>query len=469
VAFLPRSVARRVAQVAGQACPWQGSAQEVGRNPLETTLPLGARATDAEPQRIGKYELKARLGQGSSGAVWHAVDTFSGAEVALKVLDQSFFIGEGMDALSRQQFMNEASLAGQLQHPHIAAILEASIDEKSGYIAVEYVDGNNLSRATRPEGLLKIEDVIEIAFKCCGALDYAFRQGIIHRDLKPANLMVSGGTAIKIVDFGAALLANPAVTQIQDVGTPRYMSPEQVRGEPLSFQSDMFSLGVVLYELFTGTAAFPGDNVPEVFMRIVEVMPPPASTRRPELDPEVDRILSRMLAKNPGHRYPSWADLALDIAAIGHLSVFEKQIPDREKFLALRTVEALAVLNDAEVWELVHASQWNRIPAQTIIMREGESGTSLLFLAAGEVKVVKQGRLLNVLRNGSYLGEMAYVKQGGIPRQATVETSTDALIAEFRPAALKKLSTNCQLQISLSLLTTVVDRLAFADERIAHA
>ena len=426
--------------------------------------------TIKEPtQRIGKFAITERLGKGSSGTVYKALDTFSGQEVALKVLDESLFAGAGLNESSRQQFMNEASLAGRLQHPHIAAILEASIDEKSGYIAVEYVPGGDLSRAVLPDGLLKIEEVFEIAFKSCGALDYAHRQGIIHRDLKPANLMVSEGTAIKIVDFGAALLSKAQHTQIQDVGTPSYMSPEQVRGEALSFQSDMFSLGVVLYGLFTGQRPFTGQSVPELLVNIVEKEALPPSDVRPELDHEVNRILMRMLRKEPGRRYPSWADLAFDLAEIGRFSVYVKEISDREKFIAMRGFQPLARLNDSEIWELVHASYWVRVPAQTTIMKEGDKGAELLFLAHGEVKIVKHGRLLNVLRTGSYFGEMAHVKAGGIPRQATVETLTDALIAEFRPGAMKKLSVNCQLQLTQSLLNTVVDRLAFADERIAHA
>ena len=122
-------------------------------------------------QRIGKFALIERLGKGASGTVYKALDTFTGREVALKVLDPNLFGETGMSEVVRQQFMNEASLAGQLQHPHIAAILEASIDEKSGYIAVEYVPGGDLSRAVLPEGLLRIDEVFEIAFKCCGALD----------------------------------------------------------------------------------------------------------------------------------------------------------------------------------------------------------------------------------------------------------------------------------------------------------
>ena len=445
---------------------------------MDTAAPgAGGAAEDVEDtisettatQRVGKYIIKARLGKGSSGTVYHAMDGFSGQEVALKVLDESIFASAGMNEGIRQQFMNEASLAGRLSHPHIAAILEASIDESGGYIAVEYVPGGNLSRSVLPGNLIKIDDVIEIAFKCCGALDYAHRQGIIHRDLKPANLMVAEGTAIKIVDFGAAFLHNATITQVKDVGTPRYMSPEQARGDALTFHSDMFSLGVVLYELLTGTRAFTGQSVHEILANIVELEPPLPSSLRMELDRDVDRILSRMLRKAPEERYATWADLALDLAEIGHLSVFERQISDREKFTALRAFKPLEALSDAEVWELVHASRWTRIPAQTTIMREGDKGSELLFLASGEVKVVKQGRLLNVLRTGAYLGEMAYVKSGAMQRQATVETITDALVAEFRPVALRTLSKNCQLQLSLSLLNTVVDRLAFADERIAHA
>ena len=433
-----------------------------GEKGVETTV-------REDTRRIGKFALIERLGKGSSGTVYKALDIFSGQEVALKVLDASLFAGAGINEMSRQQFMNEASLAGRLQHPHIASILEACIDEKSGYIAVEYVPGGDLARAVQPDGLLKIEEVFEIAFKCCGALDYAYRQGIIHRDIKPANLMVSEGTAIKIVDFGAALLSNTQHTQIRDVGTPSYMSPEQVRGSTLSFQSDMFSLGVVLYGLFTGQRPFAGETVTQLLVNIVEEEPPLPTEWRPELDREVDRILMRMLRKAPDKRYPGWTDLAFDLADIGRFSVYVKEISDREKFTALRGFQPLSRLNDAEIWELVHASYWVRVPAQTTIMKEGDKGAELLFLAHGEVKVVKQGRLLNVLRTGSYFGEMAHVKAGRIPRQATVETMTDALIAEFRPAAMRKLSLNCQLQLSLSLLNTVVDRLAFADERIAHA
>ncbi len=425
--------------------------------------------SDVEGRRLGKYELRRVLGKGACGTVYLAQDTFSSEEVALKVLDPELVTDPEFGNSNRRQFMNEASLAGKLHHPHIAAILEASLDDTSGYIALEYVPGGTLARHTQPGGLLPLADVIEIAFKCCGALDYAFRQGIIHRDLKPANLMVSAATAVKVVDFSAALLRRADTTQIADVGTPLYLSPEQVRSGELDHQSDMFSLGVVLYELLTGSRPFSGDSLPQVFSAILESRPAAPSAVRPELGPEIDRILLRMLHRIPAERYPGWAELALDLAGIGRLSVYEQAIADSEKFIALRRFPPLKRLDDADIWELVHASTWRRLPPQTVLMREEDDGGTLLFLASGELKVTKQGRLLNLLRTGEYFGEMAYIKAGGLRRQATVESITDVLIAEVAPGSIERLGKNCQLQLSLALMHTLVDRLAMADERIAHA
>ena len=156
--------------------------------------------------QVGKYDIQQMLGKGATGTVYLAKDTFSGREVALKTIEPEVFRDPEFGTVYRSQFLNEASLAGKLAHPHIVAILEAVMDEDSGYVAMEYVPGGNLARFTKPEGLLPVEDVIQIGFKSCSALDYAFRQGIVHRDIKPANILVVEGTNIKVADFGAALL-----------------------------------------------------------------------------------------------------------------------------------------------------------------------------------------------------------------------------------------------------------------------
>jgi len=421
------------------------------------------------PQQIGKYQLRRVLGRGASGTVYLALDTFSGQEVALKVLDPEVVASPDFERTTTGQFLNEASLAGKLQHPHIAAILEASVSRDSGYIALEYVPGGDLSQYVLPGKLLSPEQAIQVAFKSCGALDYAFRQGIVHRDIKPANILVVSGTNIKVADFGAAYLKTKEAKTMQvGIGTPFYMSPEQVSGEELGHHSDMFALGVVLYELFTGQRPFVSKSLPGLVDKILNEQPAAPSALRDGLSKDLDRILLQMLGKKPAERYPTWADLALDLAKIGRLSVYQQGIADSDKFTALRKVPLLERLNDAEIWELAHAASWSRIPAHKAIVKEGDPGKSLFFLGSGQAKVTKAGRLLSVLSAGECFGEMAYIKAGGMPRSASVESIADTILAEFEPEALQKTSANCRLQLTTALLHAMVDRLAVANERLTR-
>ncbi|HEY5896342.1 MAG TPA: cyclic nucleotide-binding domain-containing protein, partial [Burkholderiales bacterium] len=269
-------------------------------------------------------------------------------------------------------------------------------------------------------------------------------------------------------DFGAAYLKTEAREDTGEVfGSPYYMSPEQIDGGELGMHSDMFSLGVVLYELFTGKRPFTAGSLPELFDKIQREAPVPPSALRPEISKEVDQILLHMLGKEPAQRYASWAEAALDIAKIGRLTLTQKGIADSDKFTALRKVALLERLNDAEIWELVHAGKWSRIAARTPIVKEGDAGKSLFFLGSGQAKVTKQGRLLNLLNAGECFGEMAYIKAGGLTRQATIEAADDVLIAEFDPDMLASTTMNCRLQLTTALLHTMVDRLALANQRMA--
>ena len=174
------------------------------------------------------------------------------------------------------------------------------------------------------------------------------------------------------------------------------------------------------------------------------------------------------MSKRPEDRYPTWADFALDIAQVGKLSVYQREVPDSDKFSVLRKSDLFAQINDAQIWELVHASRWTRLPTASVMIREDEPGQSLFLLAQGEVKVTKRGRLLNVLKSGECFGEMAYIEGGSMPRQATVQSMTDVLIAEFDNAALGRMSDRCQIQFARGLLRTLVERLALADVRISQ-
>jgi serine/threonine protein kinase len=416
---------------------------------------------------FGKYELKRLLGKGASGSVYHAVDTFSNEEVALKLIDPAVFQDPELGAVLRRQFLKEASLAGKLHHPHIASILDAVVTEDSGYIVMEYVAGGNLSRHTGANSLLSAEDAIQVAFKCCGALDYAFRQGIIHRDIKPENIMLGADTDVKITDFGAAFLCNRDRTQPLNIGSPAYMSPEQISGQTLTHNTDMYCLGVVLYELLTGKRPFLADNIAQLIREILYEDPLPPSRLTPSLPAELDRIVLMTLAKAPQDRYSNWADLALDLAEIGRLSAHQQSIPDSEKYAALKRVGMLSTLSDAEIWELVQAGRWVRLRARSVIVRENDPGQSMFFLAKGDVKVTQAGRLLNVIGAGECFGEMGYISGGDVPRQATVESMNDVVLAEFETAALDKMGKSCHSSFMRALVRNLADRLALADIRIS--
>ncbi len=416
--------------------------------------------------QIGKYTVKHMLGKGATGTVYLAVDTFSGAEVALKTIEPEVFADPEFGSIYRAQFLNEASLAGKLKHPHIVAILDAVVGDDSGHIAMEYVPGGDLSQHVRLDKMLSVEDVVQVGFKCCWALDYAFREGIVHRDIKPANIMLVGGTEVKIADFGAALLRKTQVVQTANIGSPYYMSPEQLSGRELTLHSDMYCLGVVMYELLTGKRPFIADNMEDLVKKILNDAPVPPSKLRPSLTPSIDKIVLQALGKRPEHRYPTWAEFAGELSAVAQFLSQPQTVPDSEKFIALKQVAMLNTLTDAETWELVKAGRWSRAEPGQVLITEDQQGQSFFFLAQGQVKVTQKGRLLNLIDHGECVGEMGYIRGGEMTRQATVSTMTRSTLAEFEPEALAKMSVGAQLHFTRALASNLVDRLALANTRI---
>lgn len=418
--------------------------------------------------QVGKYDIQQLLGKGATGTVYLARDTFSGMEVALKVIEPEVFRNPEFGTMYRAQFLNEASLAGKLKHPHIVSIYDAVVQEDSGHIAMELLTGGDLSRHVTPETLLPIADVLQIGFKCCGALEYAFREGIVHRDIKPANLMIAQGTEVKIADFGAALLRQSQNSQTSSMGSPYYMSPEQIEGRTLTLHSDMYSLGVSLYELLTGARPFSGNSMEELLNRILRDEPAPPSSVRADLPKDIDRIILQAIGKKPEHRYASWAEFALELSKVVRLVLPVEAISDSEKYVALKRVPMLSLLADSELWELARAGDWRRVKRVTRIVSENETGRSFFFLAQGQVKVIRQERLLNTIDEGECFGEMAYIRGGELPRHATVESLTEVMLAEFTPEALGKMSLGAQLALTRALVRNVVDRLELANSRLAR-
>lgn len=420
-------------------------------------------------RKIGKYEILKELGRGATSVVYKAYDPFQDREVAVKAVYPEVLGDDEHGRRYRKLFVTEASLAGKLAHPHIVAIYDAVAEEAASYIVMEYVDGSTLERYTQVEHLLPLPRVLEIIYKCARALDYAAREGVIHRDIKPANILLSGEADIKISDFGAALNASSDTTQITGVGSPAYMSPEQVREQSLTYQTDIFSLGVVFYQLLTGRQPFVGTNNYSIIYQIINVEPAPPSRFRTEVSPQIDAIVLRMLCKNTAERYQTWGDLAGDLveALGGSRARARGGMPEAEKFDTLRRLEFFRAFSDVELWEVLRLAKWQRLPRASVLIQEGDIGSSFFILAEGEVEVRKQEKLLSVLKPGECFGEMAYLGKHKFQRSASVVAVTDVVVIEIRAETLPRASELCRHHFNGAFLELLVDRLSTANLRLS--
>jgi serine/threonine protein kinase len=418
---------------------------------------------------IGKYEIKQLLGKGATGSVYLALDPFAGRQVAVKVLEK---LPSDPDEARRQLrfFQNEAALAGKLRHPHIVSIFDAGVDESSvdeplRYLVMEVVDGPPLARYCDGASLLDSAQAVEIAYKCCKALEFANTLGVVHRDIKPANILTREALDIKVSDFGAAQLARSDLTQVTGVGSPAYMSPEQVKGEEIDFRTDMFSLGGVLYHLLTGARPFDGRSTYELIEGIVNASPPPPSRLHPGVPAELDEVVLRALGKSRDERFASWNEFAEALARILGQQHGSSLLSDAEKFAASRRLAFFRRFSDVELWEAVRASRWEQHPAGAVLIREGTEDEQLFIVASGLLKVTQRGKLLNAVSPGECVGEMAYARRHGT-RSATVTAVEPTWAMGLRVADIDALSEPCRARFNEAFLSIMADRLAMLSGRL---
>ncbi len=421
----------------------------------------------ATPKAIGKYLIKGVLGQGTTSTVYHGYDHFAEREVAIKVLKQEILNDARMGKVFRRQLDNEASLAGRLSHPHIVAIYDALIGDDESYIVMEYVSGGTLEKHVEPDHLLPLERVVEYMFKCCRALNYAQFNGVIHRDIKPANMMLTEEGDIKISDMGAALLLDLEQTQVSNLGSPSYMSPEQLSAEPLTHQTDIYSLGVVMYRLLTGHAPYKAQNLASLCHQILNMPPTPITTYRPDLPRELVRIVERAMHKDKAQRYQNWRDFGNDLSLLGSYQSSDNANNQTEKFTTLRGMKLFGDFSDTELWEILRIGDWQKLPAQSVIMREDEMGDDFYVMIAGTVNITKNGYLLNLISRDDCFGEMSYISGRVVPRSATVTAGTEVTVMKIAPRLLAGLSDHCQLHFNQAFLRVMADRLRMADMRVA--
>ncbi len=280
------------------------------------TLVLGG--AGIEKPMLGRYQVEKELGKGAMGVVYQGRDPKIGRVVAIKTLALSaeFEGHELQDA--RERFFREAETAGRLQHPHIVTIFDAGEEHDLAFIAMEFLQGRDLLEHTRPGHLLPVATVLSIGERVARALDYAHRQNVVHRDIKPANIMVDlVADSVKVTDFGIARITDASRTKTGTVlGTPSFMSPEQLAGQHIDGRSDLYALGVTLFQLLTGQLPLRGDSMAALMYRIANQPAPDVRDLRPELPVALADILARTLAKAPHERYASGADLAQDLQRV---------------------------------------------------------------------------------------------------------------------------------------------------------
>jgi eukaryotic-like serine/threonine-protein kinase len=421
--------------------------------------------------RIGRYPIEREIGRGATSRVYLGRDpNADNRPVAVKV----FFFEEHQSAedikVIRKAFVAEAALAGRLSHPHIVEILDAVSEPHYSYLVMEYVEGGTLDDHADAATLLPVPKVVEIAFKCIRALDYAFQRGVVHRDIKPGNILFSPAGEIKVSDFGASFQEAlvQETTQLTGVGSPAYMSPEQIRLEPLNHQTDIYSLGVVIYKLLTGRLPYNASNPLSLTYEILNVKPQPPSTLRPDLPRMLDEICLRAMEKSPSARYQSWIEFGKELSrAFGVLRSTGAKLSDSEKYADIRVLPFFDTFDDVVLWEALRIGAWREIAAGDAVICEGDNGDGFYIMVKGKVAVTLGGKHLATLTAGACFGEMAYFNEIIAPRSTTVTAIEPLFVLEIKATSLRLASEVCQNAFQRAFIDMLLERLTHANRRLA--
>lgn len=414
------------------------------------------------PKVIGKYDIDREVGKGSMGTVYSAYDSFSNRTVAIKVAHPQYITETEDGSRFRKLFFNEAHATAVLDHPSILSLFDAGVDGDLCYLVMEYVDGaNTLQPFSKADHLLQVREVVGIIYKCAKALDYAHRQGIIHRDIKPSNILFTRERDIRVSDFSIARInrADQTSTQFDGfLGSPLYMSPEQINEWSIESNTDIFSLGSVMYEMLTGEHPFKSDSLAKIADNITNHAPRPLTEFRSDLPEGLEYILNRMIKKKNSKRYSMGLDLAADLALIyDDLEKIETEDSLRKKFDTLNQLGFFKGFSDAEIWGLVRASNWQSYPPGETIIQEGDIDNSFYIILSGVVNIEKSGQLVDTLQQGCCFGEMGFI--ANTERTASVIAKTDVSILRVNASTLDRADEGTQLRFLKVFVQTITERL----------
>lgn len=417
-------------------------------------------------ESIGRYKIRSKIGEGAAGIVYKAFDPVLQRIVALKIpkiADNS--IEKNIKA--GQDFYTEAVMGGQFQHENIVTIYDVGRDNLVDYLVMECVDGVSLKYHLKHNKPLAIDYVTESIFRLCLALDYIHFNEIVHRDIKPDNIMVNAESdVIKLMDFSCASRTSDLASD--KTGSAPYMAPEiHDVGNMVGIQSDIFSLGAVMYELLTGKRAFPGDDALACVYKVINEAPVPARIIRSEIPDELVAVLDKALEKNPQNRYQTvleFADALHDI---------KQNTESRKKPTALKEEQYLAFRKDAffknfspdQVKELMDAGEVHLYTDKQVIIKEGAENNTFYLVLQGEVRVLKGKQLIRKLGEGECFGEMSYLTEA--KTTASILAKGDVMIWGVSPGLLEKMSCSSQLGFQQAFIDMIVQRLTQGTRDIA--
>lgn len=414
------------------------------------------------PDDIGNYRITRMLGRGATSYVYLGVDKDTLKLVAIKKIRPECTIG-----LQHKMFAVEASLCGKLKHPNIVPLIEANTgDPNNAYIVMEYIEGESLENFSTPDRLLPVETVLDVVRQAAEALNYAFQVGVIHRDVKPANILMRQDGLVKLSDFGCALLFNSDTTQISGAGSLSFMSPEQITGVTLNHQSDIYSMGAVLYRLLTGHNTFNAADNYAAINQILNHPPIPIETRRADLPKELCRIVDRALQKNLEDRYLDWKEFLSDLYAVSGIMRDASPVEDQTKFELMSHCAFFKDFLTVEIWEVLHASLWRIFEHNEQIIKDGEHGFSFYIILEGSVVVSKKQRMLNVVHAGDCVGENACLYKGNPIRGATVTAQGKVTALEISKDRLDAFSKDVCIRMDRAFLRSLNEKLSVSNSRV---
>ena len=418
-------------------------------------------------KKIGRYEIISKLGQGSMGVVYKGRDPYINREVSIKVARPAADVEGAIADRYRESFFLEAQSAGRLLHPHIVAIYDAGMHKDFCYITMEYIDGPTLGKYCKNEDRLPIIKTCEIITNVCVALDYAHQEGIVHRDIKPSNIMLTQGGEPKITDFGIAQVKSEQAPSKGLVGSPSYMSPEQIKEEDIGDSSDIFSLGCVIYEMLTSERAFPGDNYFSIMYKITNENPTSMRKIRPEIPETLNTIIMKALAKDPGKRYQTCMDFAYDlkVALRGINGKGDRKSKAEDVVDYIHNVKFFNEFSKNQVQGILDTSNVVKVQKGSIIVNEGEISDSFFIILSGRVSVQKNDKYIAMIGRGECFGEMAYLS--GETRTATVLADSECILLKIDAILLDKASDTIQLQFFKKFASTLLRRLSKSNKQSA--